>query len=90
MSYERGKGHGVGRLRLPSRDSSRFSTLSLVIHRSSTGKGVCSLIVRSVGGGVLQDTRLGTVTIDLAPGSEASQDPRVALQAALDAFLFRR
>lgn len=81
------KGTGVGRKRLPSRDSSRYSQVRLTITRTSRETGIVSVVARSAGGGLLTDTRLYATEIPLSPGSRESQDALWALRQALQSLM---
>lgn len=77
--------HAAGQRRLAPRDTSRYGTLRLTITRNRNGTGTVSVVVRDVRGGMLRDTRLAVTSIDLSPGTPASELPEAALGAALAA-----
>lgn len=79
-------GHVAATRPLRGRDTSRYGQVRLTITRDAAASGTVSVIVRSVGGGLLRDTRLHAGKIPMEPGSAESIDPIAALEAALAAL----
>ena len=71
---------------LRSMDRSRYGQVRLTITRASGDIGHVSVVVRSVGGGLLRDTRIHAGVVRLPPGSQESIEPIAALKAALAAL----
>lgn len=72
--------------KLRSTDRSRFGVARLTVSRTRHETGIVSVIVRSVGGGLLRDTRIAAATIRIPNGSAVSEDPMEVLAAALAAL----
>jgi hypothetical protein len=75
--------HTAGRRQLSSSDRSRYHQVRLTVTRGRRDDGIVSIIARSVGDGLLQDSRVFAGSISMAPGSPESQDVVAALEAAL-------
>lgn len=73
--------------RLPDRDSSRYSGLRLVVQRNGSRRAVVSIIFTNVGGQRLQETRLGTATIDVVDENDVPLPPGDVLRRALAAVV---
>jgi len=89
MTHEIMNALAARRRRLPDRDSSRYSTLRLVVQRMGADSAIVSLIFTDVGGNRLQDTRLGLVRVSTVDETGVQLGPDQVLWRAMTA-LFER
>lgn len=66
-----------------TRDSQRWSVLTMAVHRGIRGTAECTLSFRRVDGRTVFDRKLRWGRIDVPPGSPASADPIIAAAWAL-------
>lgn len=71
-------------------ETQRWSEVRMIMRRQRNGRGLVTVVHRTVEGQRVWDRRLDMAEFPLEPGSPASAEVLTALQNALDALRARR